>query len=494
MSEGHASAAEIRAGLDHPVIDSDGHLIEFLPAVTSYLAEIAGQKAVARYDVWMREHYAPTPERQRDERIMKLPFWTLPTRNTRDRATAALPALLSERMEELGFDYAVLFPTMGLGACEVDDDELRPALCRAFNRYNAELLAEHAFRSTAAAVIPMHTPAEAIAELEFAARELGMKVVMPATYVRRPVPAAARQGTGRLTEWHDTYGLDSDHDYDPVWRKCLELGVNPIFHSGTLGVGTRRSLSSYVHNHLGHFAAAAEATCRALFLGGVTRRFPELRFAFLEGGVAWGCRLYADLVGHFRTRNRGALESCDPALVDRELFESLFRSYAGRMLRDRVVGPAFQDPQVAASERLEDELDEWRASGIETVEDVRDRFVESFYFGCEADDPLTGWAYASSVNPFDARLHTLFGSDIGHFDVPDMALVLVEAWEAVEESKISREDFKDFVFENPARFWTSTNPGFFRGTAVETAIEKWRAGPRSGDPAENRGLTARARP
>ncbi len=256
MSSDYRSAAEIRAGLDHPVIDSDGHLIEFLPAVMSYLEEVAGREAVGRFGAWMRERYAPSPERQRDERIMKLPFWTLPTRNTRDRATAGLPALLAERMEELGFDYAVLVPTMGLGACEVDDDELRPALCRAFNRYNAELLREHADCLTGAAVIPMHSPSEAIAELEFVVRELGMKVVMPATYVRRPVPAALRRGAGHLAEWHDTYGLDSDHDYDPVWRKCVELGVNPIFHTGTLGVGTRRSLSSYVNNHLGHFAAA----------------------------------------------------------------------------------------------------------------------------------------------------------------------------------------------------------------------------------------------
>jgi len=471
MTRGHGSAAEIRAGLDHPVIDSDGHLIEFLPAVMSYLVEVAGQQAATRYGEWMRQNYAPTPERQRDERIMKLPFWTLPTKNTRDRATAGLPALLSERMEELGFDFSVLFPTMGLGACEVDDDELRPALCRAFNRYNAELLAEHSGRLTGAAVIPMHTPAEAIAELDFVVRELNMKVVMPATYVRRPVPAAERRGAGRLGEWHDTYGLDSDHDYDPVWRKCLDLGVNPIFHTGTLGVGTRRSLSSYVHNHLGHFAAAGEATCRALFLGGVTRRFPELRFAFLEGGVAWGCRLYADLVGHFKTRSRPALESCDPARVDRDLFEDLYRRHASRMLRDRVAGPAFQDPQVAATERREDQLDEWRSCGIETAEDVRTRFVESFYFGCEADDPLTGWAYASTMNPLGARLRTLFGSDIGHFDVPDMAQVLVEAWEPVEDEKISAGDFRDFVFENPVRFWTATNPGFFRGTSVESAVE-----------------------
>ena len=74
MTHRDDSAVESRAGLDHPVIDSDGHLIEFLSAVMTFLEELAGRKLVERYGAWMREDYAPTPERQRDERIMKLPF------------------------------------------------------------------------------------------------------------------------------------------------------------------------------------------------------------------------------------------------------------------------------------------------------------------------------------------------------------------------------------------------------------------------------------
>src|ERR1700683_2736065 len=34
-----------------------------------------------------------------------------------------------------------------------------------------------------------------------------------------------------------------------------------------------------------------------------TRRFPSLKFAFLEGGVGWGCSLYNDLIGHWAKRN-----------------------------------------------------------------------------------------------------------------------------------------------------------------------------------------------
>ena len=43
-------------------------------------------------------------------------------------------------------------------------------------------------RLTPAALIPMHSPGEAIAELEYAVRELGLKSVMMASYIRRPIP------------------------------------------------------------------------------------------------------------------------------------------------------------------------------------------------------------------------------------------------------------------------------------------------------------------
>ena len=42
------------------------------------------------------------------------------------------------------------------------------------------------------------------------------------------------------------------------------------------GAGLRLSPSNFVYNHIGHFAAANHAACKAMFLGGVTRRFPGL--------------------------------------------------------------------------------------------------------------------------------------------------------------------------------------------------------------------------
>jgi predicted TIM-barrel fold metal-dependent hydrolase len=84
--------------------------------------------------------------------------------------------------------------------------------------------------------------------------------------------------------------LDSEYDYDPVWAKCVELGIAPTSDSASEQPGPRLSPTNFIYSHIGHFAAAGQATSKAIFLGGVTRRFPELRFAFLEGGVGWGWR------------------------------------------------------------------------------------------------------------------------------------------------------------------------------------------------------------
>ena len=90
-----------------------------------------------------------------------------------------------------------------------------------------------------------------------------------------------------------------------------------------------------------------------------------------------------------------------------------------------------------------------------------------FYFGCEADDPVNAWAFNRKANPMGARLNALFSSDIGHFDVPDMADVVPEAHELVEHGLLSDDDFRDFMFGNAVRFWGEVNPDFFKGTVVE---------------------------
>jgi len=465
-----APAARIRARLPHPVIDADGHTIEFLPAVRDELRALAGGEAAEHLDRvldFARLSRALTPDQRRTIGLPRLPWWGLPARNTLDRATAMLPRLLHERLDELGIDFAVLYPTYGLFALAIPEDEVRQAACRAFNRYLAGVFQGLGDRLTPVALIPMHTPAEAVAELDHAVGELGLKAAVLAGHVHRPLPF---EGAPRGARWVDTFGPDSPYDYDPVWARCRELRVAPTFHSSSMSWHGRASLTSYVANHIGSFAAAGEATCRALFLAGVPRRFPELRFAFLEGGVGWACELYAGIVGHWEKRNRAHLEHYDPAHLDRALLADLFRRHGAPAVTARL--DRLAEGLTCLSEPDEDPatLDEFAAAGITRAEDIRDVFAERFHFGCEADDRLTAIAFDARVNPLGARLKAIFSSDIGHWDVPDMREVLPEAYALVETGVLGEEAFRDFVFANAASLWAGVNPGFFAGTVVESAV------------------------
>jgi len=115
-----------------------------------------------------------------------------------------------------------------------------------------------------------------------------------------------------------------------------------------------------------------------------------------------------------------------------------------------------------------EDLDDYFRCQIERKEDLQALFVPRFYFGCEADDPINAWAFNRRANPMGARLNAIFSSDIGHFDVPDMTAVVPEAYELVEHGLITELDFRDFMFANAVRFWGEVNPGFFKGTVVET--------------------------
>jgi hypothetical protein len=81
-------------------------------------------------------------------------------------------------------------------------------------------------------------------------------------------------------------------------------------------------------------------------------------------------------------------------------------------------------------------------------------------------------AFNAKANKFGARLKAMFSSDLGHWDVVDFGDVLDEAYEQTEKGLMTDEDFRDFVFANPARFVTRMNPDYFEGTVVEDAVAK----------------------
>jgi len=360
---------------------------------------------------------------------------------------------------------------------------------RAINHYHADIYKPYADRLTPVAAIPLFTPQEGIEEAEFAVKTLGLKTILIPGALRRPIQSIAEKYPPKYHgevayhgSWIDTFGIDSEYDYDPFWAKVVELGVAPTTHSGGMGWTARSSTSNYVFNHIGHFAEASHVLAKSLFFGGVTKRFPKLRVGFLEGGAGWGAQLYADLVGHWEKRGARQVQNYNPDLLDRSLLASLVREHGGDLIRDKQLdeealvnaittgtNATFRQPQAPGT------TDEFALAGIESIEDIRDRYVPNFFFGSEADDGTVAYAFNDKVNPLGTKVNAFWASDSGHWDVPDLTEVLAQTWDHVEQGRITEQDFHDLVFANPHKFYTDVNPNFFKGTAVEAKLSKRRA-------------------
>ncbi len=449
-------AEEIRARLDHPVIDADGHVIEYVPLIRDFVVEEAGESTAQRLDATTRSGAlirGLDDAQRRAVGYSRTGWWAVPARNTLDRATAMLPKLHYDRLDAMGIDVALLYPTVGLMPMALDDDELRGALARACNRYYAQCYGPFRDRLVPVGIIPNYTPGEAIAELEYAHSTLGLRAFLFGGLVLRPAHGVE---TVRAARWVDGLGLDSAYDYDPLWQRCVELNVAVTFHSTGIGFGGRTSPHNYVANHIGNFAAGVEAVARSLLFGGMPQRFPELRCAFLEGGVAWAAQLYADLCSHFEKRNASALGHYDPRALDRERLVSLVQEHGHADVIARL--DRLDDALAFLSDPDEDPstLDEFAAAAITSRDDIAALFRDRWFFGCQADDTMTALSFDRRLHHAGVAPRAMFASDVGHWDVPDVLDVLPEAWESVEKGLITEADFAAFAYGNVTALMAGT--------------------------------------
>jgi hypothetical protein len=121
------STQQIRSQLDHPVIDADGHYLEYQPALSSYLQEegldpdnfLSGPIATG-VGTW--GFVGLSEEERLRQRATRTAWWAMPAANTLDVATATFPSLLAERLDEIGIDFAVMYGSAALLYPMISDD------------------------------------------------------------------------------------------------------------------------------------------------------------------------------------------------------------------------------------------------------------------------------------------------------------------------------------------------------------------------------------
>tara|TARA_Y100000758_G_scaffold84638_1_gene57477 strand:+ start:33 stop:1466 length:1434 start_codon:yes stop_codon:yes gene_type:complete len=464
--ENSLTGADIRARLDHPVVDADGHMIECTFAVLDFVRQVGGMEIANRYEDQLK--LDPTGSGRRAVWVGNSGPGSI------DRATAMLPKLYRARLDEAGIDYGVVYGTLALSVLRVDDDELRPVVFRAMNMLYADMFKEVSDRLTPAALIPMSDPDEAVSELEFAVNELGLKAIVVNTMLQRPAPEVLAEAPhlAHLSLDLTSPGIDVGRVYDPVWAKCVELGVVPSCHNAFRGRGsTHGSPSNYCFNSLNSFGHGSEFFCRSLIFGGVPHRFPDLKFCFLEGGAGWAAQLYNSLFEYWEKRKLDSLSrNLDPAKLDIDLLVEMAKIYGDERLTPERIRAEPHQPGTTQLFVPPEELDDFAGTGINGGRDILRIFDKNFYFGSEADDRMTAVAFDTKLNHYGAKMNAVLGSDIGHWDVPDMTKVMVEAYELVDDGFMDEEAFRDFTYGNVVRMHAGMNPAFFKGTIVEQEV------------------------
>ena len=172
-----------------------------------------------------------------------------------------------EFMDQIGFDYAVLFPTAGQRIGRIVDRDYALGAARAYNDWLAETYLRRDSRFKGIAILPMHDAEAALEEMQRAYTELGMcGVLFPATGVHLNLGAKP---------------------YWPVYAEAGRLGCPVVVHGGghwDLGMETMNVSTGA--NAIGHPMSLAIALAEMVF-NNLFERFAGLRVAYLEGGPLW---------------------------------------------------------------------------------------------------------------------------------------------------------------------------------------------------------------
>ena len=106
--------------------------------------------------------------------------------------------------------------------------------------------------------------------------------------------------------------------------------------------------------------------------------------------------------------------------------------------------------------------DEWRHVGATSKDELIGLFAPTFFFGCEADDRTIAYTF-SPANAHGFQLKPIFSSDIGHWDAGDIAGVVAESFELVEDEVLTEEQYRRFVYEKPGPPVPRSEPALLRG-------------------------------
>jgi predicted TIM-barrel fold metal-dependent hydrolase len=352
------------------IIDGDGHLFEDAEAIARHLPSIYhdGRSYANIFRIFPPLDHLHT----HIGRLLPGAF---------NNGNPVGPKEWKEFLEEVGIEQTVLYPTAGLSYGKIVNRDWAIAVTRAYNDWLAETYLADSPVFKGMALLPIQEPEAAVEELRRAVTQLGMLGAM--------LPSTTFVGhIGQKQLW-------------PIYAEANRLGCCLGVHGGCHEDFNLDDMNVYAPVHaLGHPFGQMVSFAGVVF-NGLLDKFPNVRWAFLEGGVAW-------------------------LLVALERFDRSWETHVDYNPRGELI-------QLREGERVSDY--------------VRRHIKEGRIFvGCEGEEPDLAHAIRSvGSEPF------MFSSDYPH--EVNAAMCKHELAELLENEEISEADKAAVLYRNAQRFY-----------------------------------------
>jgi predicted TIM-barrel fold metal-dependent hydrolase len=274
-----------------PVIDADAHVIE----------------TEQTWEYMDAEDLKYRPQIVEDPSGNGATYWLIEGKIRRTaRGAAGLPKGLSEKvkrnmvtdeakrfmqdipgriahMDELGIDIQVLYPTIYIQRiCDSPDAEI--ALAKSYNRWLADIWQQSKGRLRWTCILPLETPDEAIKQLHWCVQNGTCGITMRGI-----------EGERLLVDEH----------FYPIYAEAERLNVPITIHIGNSNLDILSIMSKDgIGGTFGAFRLASAASFHQLVTTGMPKKFPKLRFGYIEASSQWIPYVVHDLRRRLETRGR----------------------------------------------------------------------------------------------------------------------------------------------------------------------------------------------
>lgn len=268
--------AEDRGFQDMFIIDSDCHQSEPFYDFAEFVEEPYRSRILAKdpeVDPWLAgvisRGMVPFGEGKVKQHTIKgMDFLKRPeTSYPRFQHADELVRVFTKVMRDIGIKRSIVFPTSLLSLPTKAKPEFEARITKAYIEYMINnFLSKHS-EILSPIVIPTMSPLKAAELIDDFGKEKGVVGIM----ISGSAPVLA--------------GSD---EYDPIYEAAQNKGL-PVCYHANLGIGGSIGLEKleFVGLHTLSFPLSIIRHIVSVVLNGVSVRFPNLRFVFVEGGVTW---------------------------------------------------------------------------------------------------------------------------------------------------------------------------------------------------------------